>query len=155
MRTSTQLIYTLNFAEIGLKDISRAAYEQLCDRLDREPEPAVRSSATAEDLPKASFAGAALFLPFLPLLPKQILLNNFLTDFPAMAISTNSVDQELVQRPRRWDTRAFPSLRRSCSMSVYLESKCHTVKRLCMPLLVLKCDSSLMIGTQYGTRAFC
>jgi len=50
-----------------------------------------------------SMAGAALFLPFLPLLPKQILLNNFLTDFPAMAISTDSVDQELVQRPRRWD----------------------------------------------------
>ncbi len=50
-----------------------------------------------------SMAGAALFLPFLPLLPKQILLNNFLTDFPAMAISTDSVDPELVQRPRRWD----------------------------------------------------
>ena len=50
-----------------------------------------------------SMAGAALFLPFLPLLPKQILLNNFLTDFPAMAISTDSVDDELVQRPRRWD----------------------------------------------------
>ena len=52
-----------------------------------------------------SMAGAALFLPFLPLLPKQILLNNFLTDFPAMAISTDSVDPELVQQPRRWDIR--------------------------------------------------
>ena len=52
-----------------------------------------------------SMAGAALFLPFLPLLPKQILLNNFLTDFPAMAISTDSVDQELVERPRPWDIR--------------------------------------------------
>jgi Mg2+-importing ATPase len=48
-------------------------------------------------------AGAALFLPFLPLLPKQILLNNFLTDFPAMAIATDSVDPELVERPRRWN----------------------------------------------------
>jgi pyruvate, water dikinase len=35
------------------------AYEQLCARLGREPELAVRSSATAEDLPEASFAGAA------------------------------------------------------------------------------------------------
>lgn len=35
------------------------AYEQLCERLGREPELAVRSSATAEDLPEASFAGAA------------------------------------------------------------------------------------------------
>jgi Mg2+-importing ATPase len=52
-----------------------------------------------------SMAGAALFLPFLPLLPKQILLNNFLTDFPAMAIATDRVDRELVERPRRWDIR--------------------------------------------------
>lgn len=50
-----------------------------------------------------SMAGAALFLPFLPLLPKQILLNNFLTDFPAMAIATDAVDAELVERPRRWN----------------------------------------------------
>ena len=52
-----------------------------------------------------SMAGAALFLPFLPLLPKQILLNNFLTDFPAMAISTDEVDAELVQKPRTWDVK--------------------------------------------------
>ena len=52
-----------------------------------------------------SMAGAALFLPFLPLLPKQILLNNFLTDFPAMAISTDSVDKELVETPQHWDIR--------------------------------------------------
>jgi Mg2+-importing ATPase len=52
-----------------------------------------------------SMAGAALFLPFLPLLPKQILLNNFLTDFPAMAISTDSVDAELVDRPHKWNIR--------------------------------------------------
>src|SRR5262249_13702890 len=51
-----------------------------------------------------SLAGAALFLPFLPL-PKQILLNNFLTDFPAMAIATDSVDRELVEKPRRWDIK--------------------------------------------------
>jgi Mg2+-importing ATPase len=52
-----------------------------------------------------SMAGAALFLPFLPLLPKQILLNNFLTDFPAMAIGADSVDRELVEKPRRWDIK--------------------------------------------------
>jgi Mg2+-importing ATPase len=52
-----------------------------------------------------SMAGAALFLPFLPLLPKQILLNNFLTDFPAMAISTDSVDSEVLERPHPWDIR--------------------------------------------------
>jgi Mg2+-importing ATPase len=52
-----------------------------------------------------SMAGAALFLPFLPLLPKQILLNNFLTDFPAMAISTDSVDPEVLERPHPWNIR--------------------------------------------------
>ncbi|HSE29969.1 MAG TPA: magnesium-translocating P-type ATPase [Pyrinomonadaceae bacterium] len=50
-----------------------------------------------------SMAGAALFLPFLPLLPKQILLNNFLTDFPAMAISTDTVDAAAVENPQPWD----------------------------------------------------
>ena len=50
-----------------------------------------------------SMAGASLFLPFLPLLPKQILLNNFLSDLPSMAIATDSVDPEMVDRPRRWD----------------------------------------------------
>jgi P-type Mg2+ transporter len=52
-----------------------------------------------------SMAGAALFLPFLPLLPKQILLNNFLTDFPAMAIATDSVDQEQLRTPQVWDIK--------------------------------------------------
>lgn len=49
-----------------------------------------------------SMAGASLFLPFLPLLPKQILLTNFLTDIPEMTIATDRVDDELIQRPRRW-----------------------------------------------------
>ena len=48
-------------------------------------------------------AGASLFLPFLPLLPKQILLTNLLTDLPEMTIATDSVDPEMVERPRRWD----------------------------------------------------
>lgn len=52
-----------------------------------------------------SMAGASLFLTFLPLLPKQILLTNVLTDIPEMAIATDRVDEELIQRPRRWDIR--------------------------------------------------
>ena len=52
-----------------------------------------------------SMAGAALFLPFLPLLPKQILLNNFLTDFPAMAIATDSVDSDQLEKPQAWDIK--------------------------------------------------
>jgi Mg2+-importing ATPase len=52
-----------------------------------------------------SMAGASLFLPFLPLLPKQILLTNLLTDFPEMAIAADSVDEEWVKKPRRWDVK--------------------------------------------------
>jgi Mg2+-importing ATPase len=50
-----------------------------------------------------SMAGASLFLPFLPLLPTQILLTNLLTDLPEMTIATDNVDVESVEQPRRWD----------------------------------------------------
>ena len=54
-----------------------------------------------------SMAGASLFLPYLPLLPAQILLTNLMTDFPEMAIATDSVDAEMVDHPRRWDIVAI------------------------------------------------
>jgi Mg2+-importing ATPase len=50
-----------------------------------------------------SMAGASLFLPFLPLLPKQVLLTNLLTDLPEMAIASDHVDSEATARPQRWD----------------------------------------------------
>lgn len=49
-----------------------------------------------------SMAAASLFLPFLPLLAKQILLNNFLSDFPAIGIARDNVDPEMVAGPLRW-----------------------------------------------------
>ncbi|MGN6614630.1 MAG: magnesium-translocating P-type ATPase [Candidatus Nitrosocosmicus sp.] len=52
-----------------------------------------------------SMAGASLFLPFLPLLPKQILLLNLMTDMPEMTISTDNVDAEIVEKPRRLDIK--------------------------------------------------
>ncbi|MEG5058578.1 magnesium-translocating P-type ATPase [Microcoleus sp. A2-C5] len=52
-----------------------------------------------------SMAGISLFLPFLPLLPSQILLTNLLTDFPEMTIATDRVDRELVNKPRRMDIK--------------------------------------------------
>jgi Mg2+-importing ATPase len=54
-----------------------------------------------------SMAGVSLFLPFLPLLPKQILLMNLLTDFPEMTIATDSVDEEMIDYPRRWNIKAI------------------------------------------------
>jgi len=52
-----------------------------------------------------SMAGASLFLSFLPLLPTQVLLTNLMTDFPEMAIPTDSVDSGMVQKPRRWNIK--------------------------------------------------
>ena len=54
-----------------------------------------------------SMAGVSLLLPFLPLLPKQILLMNLLTDFPEMTIATDRVDNEMIDHPRRWDIQAI------------------------------------------------
>lgn len=50
-----------------------------------------------------SMAGASLFLPFLPMLPKQILLINFMTDLPEMTIAGDEVDDYYVRKPHRWD----------------------------------------------------
>lgn len=57
-----------------------------------------------------SMAFAAPLLPFLPLVAKQILLNNFLSDVPSMAISTDRVDAARVTHPQRWDIKAGSTL---------------------------------------------
>ncbi len=49
-----------------------------------------------------SMAAASVFLPFLPMLATQILLNNFLYDASQLAIPTDNVDADLLLRPRRW-----------------------------------------------------
>jgi Mg2+-importing ATPase len=50
-----------------------------------------------------SMAGASLFLPFLPMLPTQILLNNFLYDLAQITIPTDNVDETYLIKPQRWD----------------------------------------------------
>jgi P-type Mg2+ transporter len=50
-----------------------------------------------------SMAGASLFLPFLPMLPTQILANNLLYDLAQVAIPTDNVDDAYVRKPRHWD----------------------------------------------------
>ena len=50
-----------------------------------------------------SVAGASLFLSYLPMLPKQILLINFLTDLPEMTIANDNVDDVFVECPHRWN----------------------------------------------------
>jgi Mg2+-importing ATPase len=50
-------------------------------------------------------AVASVFLPFLPMLPTQILLNSFLYDVAQITIPSDNVDREYLARPQRWDIR--------------------------------------------------
>lgn len=50
-----------------------------------------------------SMAAASVVLPFLPMLPGQILLNNFLYDVAQITIPTDNVDMTYMRKPRRWD----------------------------------------------------
>ncbi len=54
-----------------------------------------------------SMAGASVFLPFLPMLPTQVLLNNLLYDFAQITIPTDNVDPEVIRTPQRWDIRTI------------------------------------------------
>ena len=54
-----------------------------------------------------SMAGASVFLPFLPMLPTQVLLNNLLYDLAQITIPTDNVDPEVLRRPQRWDIRTI------------------------------------------------
>jgi Mg2+-importing ATPase len=50
-----------------------------------------------------SLAGASLLIPFLPLLPSQVLLTNLISDFPVLALASDSVDPEMLLKPQKWD----------------------------------------------------
>jgi len=52
-----------------------------------------------------SMAGASLILPFLPMLPQQILITNFLTDFPYMAVARDEVDADELKRSQKWNLK--------------------------------------------------
>jgi Mg2+-importing ATPase len=52
-----------------------------------------------------SVAAASLLLPFLPMLPKQILLTNFITDFPYLTVASDNVDEEQLAKPGKWDLK--------------------------------------------------
>ncbi len=52
-----------------------------------------------------SVAVASLILPFLPMLPQQILLTNFITDFPYLTIASDNVDKEQLEKPGKWNLK--------------------------------------------------
>jgi Mg2+-importing ATPase len=63
----------------------------------------VKMSASSNFGNMLSMTGAALFLPFLPMLPVQILLNNFLYDMSQVSLPTDAVDREYLAKPRPWN----------------------------------------------------
>ncbi|MEO7532073.1 MAG: HAD-IC family P-type ATPase, partial [Sediminibacterium sp.] len=63
----------------------------------------INTSATFGNM--FSMAGASLILPFLPMLPQQILLTNFLTDFPYMTVAGDNVDEEQLKLPQKWNLK--------------------------------------------------
>jgi Mg2+-importing ATPase len=52
-----------------------------------------------------SVIGAVIFLPFLPMLPIQILLNNLIYDFSQLTIPNDNVDPHYIQKPKRWNMK--------------------------------------------------
>ena len=50
-----------------------------------------------------SLAGVSLLIPYFPLLPKQVLLLNFLSDIPALFIASDKVDEEMLRQPKKWN----------------------------------------------------
>ena len=56
-----------------------------------------------------SVIAASIFLPFLPMLPVQILTQNLLCDFSQMGIPFDSVDKEYIEKPRKWETQSIKS----------------------------------------------
>lgn len=67
----------------------------------------VRVTTSANFGNMLSMAAASVVLPFLPLLPRQILLLNFLSDIPGTTIAVDDVDIEQLEHPRRWDISAI------------------------------------------------
>jgi Mg2+-importing ATPase len=63
----------------------------------------IKMSASSNFGNMFSVLGASAFLPFLPMAPVQILLNNLMYDFSQTAVATDNVDREYVEQPRRWD----------------------------------------------------
>jgi len=52
-----------------------------------------------------SVTGAALLLPFIPMLPVQVILLNFFSDAPMLAIATDNVDEDYLKKPKKWDIK--------------------------------------------------
>ena len=86
-----------------------------------------------------SMALVTPLLAFLPLLPKQILLNNFLSDLPSLAISSDNVDADHIATPQRWDVGRL----RRFMIGFGLISSCFDLLTFATLLLVFRADQAV------------
>lgn len=85
-----------------------------------------------------SVAIASLILPFLPMLPKQILLTNFITDFPYLTVASDNVDEEQLEKPGKWDIKLI----RRYMLVFGIHSSLFDITTFLMLLYVLKVKES-------------
>jgi len=85
-----------------------------------------------------SVAIASFVLPFLPMLPKQILLTNFITDFPYLAVASDNVDATQLERPGKWNLKMI----RNYMVIFGIHSSLFDVITFMMLLFVLKVKES-------------
>ncbi len=86
-----------------------------------------------------SMAGAVLFLPFLPMLPMQILLNNFLYDVSQLTIPTDRVDASFTHKPKRWDIKLI----RNFMLSIGPISSLYDMLTFAVLLLVFQASEAM------------
>jgi Mg2+-importing ATPase len=85
-----------------------------------------------------SVALASQVLPFLPMLPKQILLINFITDFPYLSVASDNVDEEQIDKPGKWDLKFI----RNYMLLFGIHSSLFDILTFLVLLLVLKVRES-------------
>ncbi len=85
-----------------------------------------------------SVAIASLILPFLPMLPKQILLTNFITDFPYLTVASDNVDEDQLDKPGKWDIKLI----RRYMVVFGIHSSLFDIVTFLMLLFVLKVKES-------------
>ena len=98
-----------------------------------------------------SVLGASAFLPFLPMAPVQVLINNLLYDFSQTAIATDNVDAEYLAKPRHWD---IGNISASCSSSAR-SARSSTTRPSALMLFVFDAGRTRRCSRPAGSSSRC
>lgn len=93
-------------------------------------------------------AASSLFLKFIPMLPSQVLLNNFIADVPDITISSDNVDEELLEKPKKWNLGfIYKSM-------IYFGILCSVFDLILIFMLLLSGVSTAIFRTAWFTESF-